>query len=102
MTDLEAPAVVWAVKMFTSYVMRTRFKVVTDHNALKALVSKASLEGRLACWANFLIGFDFNIIYHQGKEYIVANKLCCSMWNQELKELDTTAIYDMVVAKRLI
>ena len=36
--------------------MGTQFKVVTDHNALKALVSKASLEGNLACWADFLKG----------------------------------------------
>ena len=59
MTDLEAPAVVWAVKTFRLYVMGTRFKVVTDHNALKALVHKATLRGRLACWADFLMGFDF-------------------------------------------
>ena len=44
-TDLEALAVVWAVKAFRSYVMGAQFKVVTDHNALKTLVSKASLEG---------------------------------------------------------
>ena len=47
------------------------------------------------------MGFDFEIICRQGKENIVANTLSCSMWNQELKELDTTAKYDMVVAKRL-
>ena len=58
-TDLEALAVVWAVKTFRSYVMGTRFKVVTDHSALEALVNKATLEGRLACWANFLVSFDF-------------------------------------------
>ena len=74
-TDLEALAVVWAVKTFRSYVMGTYFKVVTDHNALKALVHKATLEGRLAQWANFLMGFDFEIIYRQGKENIVANTL---------------------------
>ena len=81
--------------------MGTQFKVVTDHNALKALVGKASLEGQLACWADFLMGFNFEIIYFQGKGNIVADTLSCSMWNQELKELDTTAKYDMVVAKRL-
>ena len=47
------------------------------------------------------MGFDFEIIYHCGKESVVANTLSCSMWNQELKELDTTAKYDMVVANRL-
>ena len=62
-TDLKALAVVWAVKTFRLYVMGTHFKVVTDHNALKALVHKATLEGRLAQWADFLMGFDFEIIY---------------------------------------
>ena len=47
------------------------------------------------------MGFNFKIIYRQGKESIVAGKLNCLMWNQELKKLDTTARYDMVVAKRL-
>ena len=42
-TDLEALAVVWAVKTFRLYLMGTRFKVVTDHNALKALAHKAAL-----------------------------------------------------------
>ena len=44
LTDLEALAVVWAVKMFKFYIMGTRFKVVTDHNTLKALVIEASFE----------------------------------------------------------
>ena len=47
-TDLIALAVVWAVKTFRLYIMGIRFKVVTDHNALKALIHKANLEGMLA------------------------------------------------------
>ena len=42
-TDQEGLAVVWAVKIFKSYIMGTHFKVVTDHNALKALVNKVSI-----------------------------------------------------------
>ena len=47
------------------------------------------------------MGFYFEIILRQGKENVVANTLSCSMWNLELKELNTTARYEMVVAKRL-
>ena len=36
--DPEALAVFWAVKTFRLYVMGTHFKVVTNCNALKALV----------------------------------------------------------------
>ena len=50
-------------KTFKSYIMGTRFKVVTDHHALKALVNKASLEGQLACWADFLMGFDMGFVF---------------------------------------
>ena len=51
--------------------MGTRFKIVIDHNALKALVNKASLEGRLACWADFLMGYDFEIIYRRIKKMLL-------------------------------
>ena len=47
-TDQEGLAVVWAIKTFKSYIMGTRYKVVIDHNMLKALVNKASLKGQLA------------------------------------------------------
>ena len=58
-TDLKALAIVLEVKTFRLYVMGTHFKVVTDHNALKALVHKATLEGRLAQWADFLMSLNF-------------------------------------------
>ena len=41
------------------------------------------------------MGYDFEIIYRQGKENIVANTLSCSMLNQELKDSNTKAKYDM-------
>ena len=61
-TDQEGLAVVWAFKTFKSYIMGTRFKVVTDHNVLKALMNKASLKDHLACWADYLMGFDMYIV----------------------------------------
>ena len=43
-TEQEGLAVIWAVMTFKSYIISTYFKVVTEHNALKALVNKASLK----------------------------------------------------------
>ena len=62
-TDQEGLAVVCAGKTFKSNIMGTHFKVVTDHNALKALVNKDSLKSQLACWADYLMGFDMDIVY---------------------------------------
>lgn len=66
-TDQEVLVVVWAVKTFKSYIMGTHFKVLTDHNTLKAHVNKASLEGQLACWADYLMGFDMILLIVEAK-----------------------------------
>ena len=65
--------------------MGTHFKVVTDHNALKALVNKASLKSQLACWVEYLMGFDIEYCNNQGKNINIADTLSRSMFNQELK-----------------
>ena len=42
--------------MFRNYIIGTHFKVVIDHNGLKALVHKATFEGKLAHYAvNLLV-----------------------------------------------
>ena len=97
-TDQEALAVVWAVKTFNSYIMGTHFTIITDHNALKALTNKSVLEGRLARWADFLMGYDMNIVYRRGKDNIIANTLSRSMISQEWKEMDTAAKSNLVTA----
>ena len=71
MSDLETLAVVWAFKTFRLLIKGTHFRVVTNHNALKAFVKKASLEGNLLYWADFLMVYNMEINYSQGKENIV-------------------------------
>ena len=100
-TDQEGLTVVWAVKTFKSYIMGTCFKIVTDHNTLKALVNKASIKVQLAWWADYFISFDMDIIYFQVKDNITADTLSRPMINQEIKELDNVTKNNMVIAKRL-
>ena len=100
-TDQEALAVVWAVKTFNLYIMVTHFIFITNHNALKALTNKSVLEGRLARWADFLMGYDMNIVYRRGKDNIIANTLSRSMISQEWKEMDTAAKSNLITAQLL-
>src|SRR6266540_1429367 len=46
-TDLEGPAVFWAVKKLKRYLRGTPFMIITDHSALKYIFTKEEIpEGR--------------------------------------------------------
>ncbi|KAE9259382.1 hypothetical protein PR003_g34810, partial [Phytophthora rubi] len=50
-TDLECAAVIWAVKLFRPYLYGRKFRLVTDHAALKWLMTSKDLTGRVHRWA---------------------------------------------------
>ena len=56
------------------------------HNALEAIKDKTQLEGHLACWADFLKGYNFGIVYRPGKENIVADNLSKTLLVYEIQE----------------
>lgn len=74
-SELEALAVVWAVKTFEHFLVDKPFTVVTDHHALVWLPSKKSLNKRLTRWALFLSEFSFDVQYRKGKENANADGL---------------------------
>ena len=50
-------------------------KIIMDHSALKVLLDKKSLEGKMMHWAEFLMGCNCEIIYRPRKKNVVANYL---------------------------
>ena len=68
-TELECLAVVWSVHLFRPYLFGHPFEVVTDHQALKWLMSGKTHVGRLARWAIFLSGYSFTITYRRGVQH---------------------------------
>ncbi|KAE9345958.1 hypothetical protein PF008_g8516 [Phytophthora fragariae] len=72
-TDLECAAVIWAVKLFRPYLYGRKFRLVTDHAALKWLMTSKDLTGRVYRWALQLRGYDFEIVYRSGKDNVVAD-----------------------------
>ena len=65
-SEKEALAVVWAVKYLTHYLYGTKFTIITDHSALKWLMSIKEPTGRLMRWAMILQCYDFEIVYRAG------------------------------------
>lgn len=74
-TEGECAAVVHFVKHFRHYLHGRRFKIQTDHLALKWLMTTSDVTGQLARWALKLQGYDFEILYRPGKQNANADAL---------------------------
>ncbi|GET52316.1 retroviral-like aspartic protease 1 [Rhizophagus irregularis DAOM 181602=DAOM 197198] len=68
-TELECLAVFWEIKYFHKYLFGRKFKVITDHAALKGFISTSKVpKGRRGRWMMELQQYDFEIIHRLGKE----------------------------------
>ena len=67
--DLEALAVVSAVKYFHHYLTSKKFKIFTDNTSVSYLLSLKNPKGRLARYLLYLQSFDFELIYKPGNTH---------------------------------
>ncbi|KAE8888594.1 hypothetical protein PF005_g10759 [Phytophthora fragariae] len=74
-TELECLAVVWSVKLFRPYLYGRSFTIVTDHAALKWLMTSPNPAGRLHRWSLTLQEYEFEIVYRPGSTNVVADAL---------------------------
>lgn len=74
-TQLEALGVVWAVKHFRHYLYGHKCVIVTDHQALKAILNTPQPSGKLARWGLVLQELDAEIVYRSGKSNSNADAL---------------------------
>lgn len=74
-TELECLAAIVSVQRFRCYVEGMTFTVITDHAALKWLMSRKDLTGRLARWSLALQQFDFTIEHRKGSANVVPDAL---------------------------
>ena len=66
-TEMEAAAVVWAVKHFRHYLYGHTCQVFTDHSALRSLMDTPHPSGKLARWGLALQEVDLHINYRPGR-----------------------------------
>jgi hypothetical protein len=64
-TELECLGVVYALQQFRFYLLHNRFKLITDHQALRNLKLMKNPSGRLARWVMFLQEFDYDVEYRK-------------------------------------
>ena len=77
-TELETLAVVWAIKHFRAYLYGHDVQVVTDHSAVKALLTVPSPSGKHARWWLQVFGSGLrqvDIVYRAGKQNVRADAL---------------------------
>ena len=74
-TERECLAVVWACLLLRPYIELQRFTVITDHEALKWLLTYKESTGRLARWRLRLLEYDFDIQYRKGIKHQAADAL---------------------------
>ena len=67
-SELELLAMVESIREFRPYIAGTKFKLVTDHWALKWLRTLKDPDGRLGRWALKLQGYDFDVEYRKGAD----------------------------------
>jgi hypothetical protein len=74
-TEKECLAVLYAIRYFRHYLMGAHFTVVTDHAALKWLMTIQDPTGRLARWSLLLQDFAFDVVHRPGNSHTNADAL---------------------------
>nr|GEW59902.1 DNA-directed DNA polymerase [Tanacetum cinerariifolium] len=73
--EKEMLAVVYAFRIFRSYLIMNKSIVHTDHSSLKYLFAKKDAKARLLRWVLLLQEFDFKVLDKKGAENLAADHL---------------------------
>src|SRR5690606_36140248 len=73
--ELVLAAVVFALKIWRSYMYGEKVKIFTDHQSLKYIFTQSDLNLRQRKWMELLADYNLDIIYHPCKANQVANSL---------------------------
>ena len=86
--EREALAMVFSVKKYRHYLLMNKVIFFVDHMALRYLVNKPDLSGRLARWILLLTEFDYTVQYKPGKMNLQADHLSPLSTETGTEEMD--------------
>ncbi|GFW08257.1 retrovirus-related Pol polyprotein from transposon 17.6 [Trichonephila clavipes] len=66
--ELEVLAIIEALKKFRSYLLGTKFKIITDCDAFLKTMHKKDLPTKIARWALMLEEFDYEVCHRPGRQ----------------------------------
>ncbi len=87
--ELEGVGVYEAIRHFAYFLYGRKFTVVTDHKGLVNLMSGKQDNRRIYNWCLKLTEYDFEMVYREGKQSVVADDL--SRCFEELGSCDSVA-----------
>jgi transposase InsO family protein len=87
-TDREALGIIYSCKKFRHYLLGYKVIFHTDHNALKYMVNKADVTGRVARWILLLQEFDYEVRIRPGKQHANADFFSRIEGKEDSKEVE--------------
>jgi hypothetical protein len=91
---------VFSVKKYRHYLLMNPVVFFVDHMALRYLVNKPELSGRLARWILLLSEFDYMVQYKPGKMHLQADHLSRLSSNVNKEDMDDEFTDDQLFAIR--
>jgi len=79
---------VYALQKFRHYLLGSHFKMYTDHSALRYLVNKLVLGGRICRWFLLLQECDFEVVVKPGKLNVGPDHFSRILSKEEAGNLD--------------
>lgn len=74
--EQELLAIVCALREWRHYLHSgIKFTIITDHKSLRYINTQPNLSARQARWSELLAEFDYDIVYKEGKDNVVADAL---------------------------
>ena len=98
-SEKECLAIVYATNKLKPYLDGLKFKVITDHSALKWLSTKKDLSQRLILWGLHLQKFNFEVEYKSGKKHKDCDALSRNPVDSPESEEDNMTFYSYIASR---